>query len=53
MFMPDTTCSFVENIGGVSFIVSMKSADGAKLTHEELVKKLITKEAMAMDEDAA
>ncbi len=49
--MDKETCSFVEKIGNVSFIVTLKSSDDAKLTHEECVKQLIKKEMYLMDND--
>ena len=49
--MDKETCSFVEKIGNVNFIVTLKSSDDAKLTHEECVKQLIIKEMYLMDND--
>ncbi|MDO4554607.1 MAG: hypothetical protein Q4B70_05610 [Lachnospiraceae bacterium] len=51
--MDDNTCSFVEVIGGVTFIVNVKPAEKAKQTTEEFIKALITKESMALDADCA
>ena len=41
---------FVERIGGTIFVVNAMPAENAKHTQEELVKALITKEAMALQE---
>lgn len=49
----NTTCSFVEVIGGVTFIVNVKPAEKAKQPVDEFVKALITKESMALDADCA
>lgn len=49
--MDKETCSYVEKIGNVNFIVTLKSSDDAKLTHEECVKQLIMKEMFLMGSD--
>ena len=41
---------FVERIGDTIFVVNAMPAENAKHTQEELVKALITKEAMALQE---
>ena len=41
---------FVMKIGGTTFIVNAMPAENAKHTQEELVKALIAKEAMALQE---
>ena len=40
----------VERIGGTIFVVNAMPAENAKHTQEELVKALIAKEAMALQE---
>ena len=40
--------SFVERIGGTIFIVNALASENAKKTQEEVVKALISKEAMAL-----
>lgn len=44
-------CSFVEEIGGTTYVVSMKQADDAKLSYEELARSLIAKEAASLVPD--
>jgi len=44
---------FVEKIGGVTFIVNVRPAEKAKLTTDEFIKALITKECMALEADCA
>jgi len=51
--MEDNTCSFVEQIGGVAFIVNVKPAEKAKQTTDEFIKGLIAKEALALEADCA
>lgn len=51
--MEEKTCSFVEKICGVTFIVNMKPAEDAKQTTEKFFKALITKESMALENDCA
>ena len=41
---------FVERIGDTIFVVNAMPAENAKHTQEKLVKALITKEAMALQE---
>ena len=41
---------FVERIGGTIFVVNAMPAEDAKRTQEELVKALIAREAMALQE---
>lgn len=41
---------FVERIGGTIFVVNEIPAENAKHTQEELVKALIAREAMALQE---
>ena len=41
---------FIMKIGGTTFIVNAMPSEGAKRTQEELVKALIAKEAMALQE---
>jgi len=51
--MEDNLCSFVDKIGGVTFIVNVKPAEKAKLTIDEFIKSLIIKECMALEADCA
>ena len=51
--MKDKTTNFAEKIGGTTFIVNAMSAEDAKRTQEEVVKAIITKEAMALEADVA
>ena len=51
--MEDNSCSFVEKIGGVTFIVNVKPAEKAKLTADEFIKAMIAKECLALDADCA
>lgn len=51
--MEEKTCSFAENICGVTFIVNMKSAEDAKQTTEEFIKDLIIKESMDLKEEGS
>ena len=46
--MEEKTASFVERIGGVTFIVNVKPAEKAKQTTDEFIKALITKECLAL-----
>ena len=41
---------FVERIGGTIFVVNAMPTENAKHTQEELVKALIAKEAMGLQE---
>ena len=50
MTVEDMKTGFVERIGGTIFVVNAMSAENAKHTQEELVKALIAKEAMALQE---
>jgi len=49
--MKNQTCSFVEKICGVTFIVNVHSANDAKIPQEEFVKRLIVKEALTLTAD--
>lgn len=51
--MEEKATCFVEKIGGVTFIVNVKSAEKAKLTTDEFIKALITKECLALEADCA
>ena len=51
--MEDNNCSFVEHIGGVTFIVNVMPAEKAKQTPDEFIKALIAKECMAIEADCA
>lgn len=46
--MEKATSGFIEKVGGTKFIVNAMASESAKHTQEELVKALITKEAMAV-----
>ena len=48
--MEEMKTGFVERIGGTIFVVNAMPAENAKHTQEELVKALIAKEAMALQE---
>ena len=50
MTVEDMKTGFVERIGGTIFVVNAMSAENAKRTQEELVKALIAREAMALQE---
>ena len=50
MTVMDMKTGFAERIGGTIFVVSAMPAESAKHTQEELVKALIAKEAMALQE---
>lgn len=50
MTVEDMKTGFVERIGGTIFVVNSMSAENAKYTQEELVKALIAREAMALQE---
>ena len=50
MTMENMKTGFVERIGGTIFVVNAMPAENAKHTQEELVKALIAKEAMALQE---
>lgn len=51
--MEQQTCSFVEKINGVAFIVNMKPADNAKNSTEDYIKALITDEVLLLEPDVA
>jgi hypothetical protein len=44
----ETKTCFAEKIGGTTFIVNAFQSEGAKLTHEELVRRMITEESRAL-----
>ena len=50
MTVMDMKIGFAEKIGGTIFVVSAMPAESAKHTQEEIVKALIAKEAMALQE---
>ena len=50
MTVEDMKTGFVERIGGTVFVVNAMPAENAKHTQEELVKALIAREAMALQE---
>ena len=50
MIVEEMKTGFVERIGGTIFIVNAMPAENAKHTQEELVKALIAREAMALQE---
>ena len=50
MTVEDMKNGFVERIGGTIFVVNAMPAENAKHTQEELVKALIAREAMALQE---
>ena len=50
MTVENMKTGFVEKIGGTIFVVNAMPAENAKHTQEELVKALIAKEAMALQE---
>lgn len=50
MTVENMKTGFVERIGGTIFVVNAMPAENAKHTQEELVKALIAKEAMALQE---
>lgn len=51
--MDEKCSSFVEKIGNVTYVVNVHSADDAKHTKQEYVKRLIAEKAMAFTEDVA
>ncbi|TDP53723.1 hypothetical protein [Aminicella lysinilytica] len=51
--MDEKAACFVEKIGGVTFLVSVKPAEKAKQTTDEFIKALITKECLAIEADCA
>lgn len=51
--MDDNFCSFIEKIGGVTFIVRAQPAEKAKLTADEFIKAVIAKECLALEEECA
>ena len=50
MSVEEMKTGFVERIGGTLFVASAMPAENAKHTQEELVKALIAREAMALQE---
>ena len=50
MTVMDMKTGFAERIGGTIFVVSAMPAESAKHTQEEIVKALIAREAMALQE---
>lgn len=50
MTVENMKTGFVEKIGGTIFVVNAMPAENTKHTQEELVKALIAKEAMALQE---
>ena len=50
MTVMDMKTGFSEKIGGTIFVISAMPAESAKHTQEEIVKALIAKEAMALQE---
>ena len=50
MTVEEMKTGFVERIGGTIVVVNAMPAENAKYTQEELVKDLISKEAMALQE---
>ena len=50
MTVENMKTDFVERIGGTVFVVNTMPAENAKHTQEELVKALIAREAMALQE---
>ena len=50
MTVEEMKTGFVEKIGGTIFIVNAMPTENAKHTQEELVKALIAREAMALQE---
>ena len=51
--MKENVSSFSEEICGVKYIVNERSSENAKLTTEEYLKALITKESMELEEECA
>ena len=50
MTVMDMKTGFAEKIGGTIFVVNAMPAENARHTQEEIVKALIAKEAMALQE---
>lgn len=50
MTVEDMKTGFAERIGGTIFVVNAMPAENVKHTQEELVKALIAREAMALQE---
>lgn len=50
MTVEDMKTGFVERIGGTIFVVNAMPAESARHTQEEIVKALIAREAMALQE---
>ena len=50
MTVEEMKTGFVERIGGTIFVVNAMPEENAKHTQEELVKALIAREAMALQE---
>ena len=51
--MDDNSCSFIEKIGGVTFIVKAKPAEKAKLSADDFIKAVIAKECLALEDECA
>lgn len=49
--MEQNDFNFTIIINGTRFIVNLKQADGAKMTFEELIKRLISNEAQNLEND--
>ena len=43
--------SFSDTVNGTIFTIHVKDADGVKLTYEELIKKIISEKAVALEAD--
>ena len=50
MTVEEMKTGFVERIGGTIFVVNAMPSENAKHTQEELVKTLIAREAMTLQE---
>lgn len=53
VYTEEKEACYIAKIGGVTFIVNVKIAEKAKLTTDEFIKALITKECMALEADCA
>ena len=51
--MDESKTNFVEKIGGTTFIVNAMSAEDAQRTQEKVGKRLIARESMTFQPDAA
>jgi hypothetical protein len=49
----ETKTSFAEKIGGTTFVVNAFQSENAKLTQEELVKRIIAEKSRVLAPDAA